>query len=392
MLSLGKSFFKVSKITNRKIISDDIVITILMCMSFLPSFGVFFKIRFGILIILFFLKLFQNEITLNKQITIIMVMMLLSTQLTLVYLSLFEFEFNENIWFHEFQRIIYYCILISIIFNCKVKQKNTYIICVFCVLVNFFIQCVQWLHISEMNALIRKYYLEPNADGRHLLLAYAHGINFRSGSIFMNPNIYMVIPCLTLCVVIQHYIVCKNVYDIIFMIISIFSAMLTGSRTALICIACILFWGSIYIKKIKIFLFTSLILLIVVLFFNGLIENYRFFELNDALEKSGNAKIKIIVDYLINARFIYYFIGSLGVEHLYFADCEWGHIIIFYGILGVVWYVMIIACMLRNKLTINFQVYSSVMLLCLIACTATVIFCMPISNFYMCVVLPKYIE
>ena len=115
---------------------------------------------------------------------------------------------------------------------------------------------------------------------------------------------------------------------------------------------------------------------------DSLQENYRIFDVSTGMEASMGHKLSGLKGYLQIANPIYFITGSLSSSINIMVDAEWAYIFVYFGILGFFWYINFLQLLGRNKNTVPFLSISLRLVICLIACTATVVLCMPVFSFF----------
>ena len=156
---------------------------------------------------------------------------------------------------HEVVRIgSYFCIAIGLS-KLKISRKKLTILCGLLLTINFAVQLLQFFKVEAVFDFLRKYYLQGE-DFRHLNLAYGTTLSsFRSGSIFINPNVYSPIALMCLAVLLADLDINirSNFKLTLASLVLIFvgggSLLLTGSRTALV--ALILLIGFFFDKSCR---------------------------------------------------------------------------------------------------------------------------------------------
>lgn len=225
------------------------------------------------------------------------------------------------------------------------------------------------------------------------MLAMYEGTAFRAGSIFLNPNVCMVIPCTILGVILQRNFIKYSIWNYVWISVALFSVLLTGSRTAFILSIIIVgycTWKDKNAGKIK---WLLPVILLLGLWMNAKsLENFRAFDIGSAMHGSGNTKINSIIWYLQATNLIYMITGCCGSRVVFGLDSEWGYIYMFYGILGLYWYISFLKLFQRNKIYLPLQTIAITLVICLIGCTASVFLCMPVCSFFCAVALPQYIS
>lgn len=318
-------------------------------------------------------------------------MMVASAIIPAVVVFVFEGGINFDFWIHEFTRILFYCMLIPVVYNYRSTPEFIFKVCVVVLVVNCGIQFMQWRGIGNINGWIYEYYAPKDKKFTHLMLATYLGRSFRAGSIFLNPNVCMVIPCTILGVIIQRNSIKYSIWNYLWILVALFSILLTGSRTAFLLSMIIVGFCTWKDKKIGKIKWLLPIILVLGLWMNASsLENFRAFDIESAMQGSGSTKINGIVIYMRITNLIYMITGCCGSRLVFGLDNEWGYIYMFYGLLGLTWYVSLLKLILRNKPLFPLQSIATILVICLIACTASVILCMPVCSFFCVVALTKY--
>ena len=340
-------------------------------------------LRLGVAAVLFLFKDRKNSKLHPKMMPIFLAMIggILISWLAVV---LVEGNANFNVTLHELQRFAFYILLILVVYDYKVPLKCIYWISIAILLFNFTIQLLQFNGAEWVNDFIRQYYLVGSDTHLNLATTKYGTASFRSGSIYMNPNVYMVIPCSVLCVILQANIKKPSILNYLFAVICIWSLLLTGSRTTfIVAIAIVLIYFILdkSIGNIK-WLILAVGIVLLVLNMDTLQENYRVFEVADGMESSFGHKLSGLKGYLQIANPIYFITGSLSSSINIMVDAEWAYIFVYFGILGFFWYINFLLLLGRNKNTVPFLSISLRLVICLISCTATVVLCMPVFSFF----------
>ena len=320
-------------------------------------------------------------------------MMVTSAIIPAIVVFAFEGGISIGFWLHEFIRILFYCMLIPVVYNYRTTPEFLFKICVVVLVVNCGIQFIQWRGLGNINGWIYQYYAPKNKEFTHLMLAMYKGASFRAGSIFLNPNVCMVIPCTILGVILQRNYIKYSIWNYVWIGVALFSVLLTGSRTAFILSIIIVgycTWKDKNAGKIK---WLLPVILLLGLWMNAKsLENFRAFDIGSAMHGSGNTKINSIIWYLQATNLIYMITGCCGSRVVFGLDNEWGYIYMFYGILGLVWYISFLRLFQRNKELYPLQTLATTLVICLIGCTASVFLCMPVCSFFCAVALPQYMS
>ncbi len=340
-------------------------------------------LRLGVAALLFVFKDRRNS-KLHKKMMPIFLAMIASVLLPWITVVLVEGSANFSVTLHELQRFAFYILLIMVVYDYKVPFKCIYWISIAILLFNFTIQLLQFNDVEWVNDFIRQYYLVGSDTHLNLATTKYGTANFRSGSIYMNPNVYMVIPCSVLCVILQANIKKPSLLNYLFAVICIWSLLLTGSRTTFIVAVAIVLVYFVLDKSIGNIKWLILAVGVVLLLLNmdTLQENYRIFDVSAGVESSVGHKLSGLTAYLKNANPIYFVTGSLSSSFAVQVDSEWGYVFAYFGVLGLYWYINFLQLLGRNKDTVPFLSISLRIVICLIACTATIVLCMPVFSFF----------
>ncbi len=340
-------------------------------------------LRLGIAGVLFLFKDRSNS-KMHRKMPPMFLAMITGIFLSCIAVTLVEGSANFSVTMHELQRFAFYILLIMVVYDYKVPFKFVYWICIAILIFNFIIQLLQFNDVEWVNDFIRQNYLVGSDTHLNLATTKYGTSNFRSGSIYMNPNVYMVIPCSVLCVILQANIKKPSIINYLFAVICIWSLLLTGSRTTFIVAVAIVLVYFILDKSIGKIKWAILALGAILLIMNmdNLQENYRVFEVSGGMESSVGHKLSGLSAYFKNANPIYFITGSLSSSFSPMIDAEWGYVFTYFGVLGLYWYVNFIQLLGRNKDTVPFLAVSLRIVICLIACTATIVLCMPVFSFF----------
>jgi hypothetical protein len=344
-------------------------------------------VRLGVVLVLFLIQWLTKKMNIAAVLPLV-AGMIISTIVPLPVVLLVEKDIVSPAFMHEFQRMLFYAILIIVVNQYKVSFRFVYVITITILLIHTAIQTLQWLGYSWITDFIRQYYLEPGGSTTHLDLTYLKGSDFRSGSIYLNPNVYMVIPLTALCVILQYNIIKKMSINYVWVIAALFSIMLTGSRTTLIISSVIvviyLFKYETAARKIIILGFAICVALLAG---EWMSDNFRLFRLSEGFDDSFAVKWNGFLYYIKNASPLYYFYGSLSSSQTIQIDAEWGYIYSYFGLLGLWWYIKLLNTMRRNNSSLPLLAFGSNIVIILVACSASVVLCMPIFTFFSIITL-----
>lgn len=365
---------------------------VVFAMTLLPMTTLFNLVRLGLAVVLFVWGMLKKP-TISKKLILMFIFMVISLIVPPVTVLLIEGNLtNFGAWSHEFQRLLFYIVLIVAVYEYKVSFKFLYWMCIVTLLLHTTIQTMLWFEVEEVYDFIKDVYA-GGQDNIHLelVLGGRENSDFRSGSIYLNPNVYMVIPLSVLCVILQANQLKASLINYAFMLVALFSLLLTGSRTTLI-VAVILI--AVYILRNKdvsllwkIGMLTAFAVAIFVI--PQLLGEFRVFDLEGGVENSAALKIDGLLGYFKAANPLYFLTGSLSSSMYVQVDAEWGYIFSHFGIAGLIWYISYIRLMGQNTVGLSFMKHAIRIVLCLIALTASVVLCMPIFSFFCLLSLTK---
>lgn len=272
-------------------------------------------------------------------------------------------QINQGAVIHEVLRVVMYFVIFLPLQDIYISKKMLLILTSIFLIFNCTIQILQLLKVEFAFDFIKSVYLETN-DLRHLNLARADNWTaFRSGSIFVNPNVYTPLALLSTSVIfyeLENSIEQKNVnkqpFLCLMLLIASVTLFLTGSRTAFIAMAVMIL---IFVIKvggkralIAIGLSTIFIVLFIILINNG----SRFTNLEGGMDDSFGVKISELFAYFVEVNPVSFIVGNnsnIGSYEWGF-DFEWGYVIVYTGFVGLCNY-LIIHKTLLNKCKIKSQ-------------------------------------
>lgn len=335
---------------------NTLILLIILLTTFFPSTTIFNFLKMVIASVLLIFNLNKSHLYIDKIFFLWAINIILAT----FVVGLFENTFAVNKLIHEFVRIIYYAVLVSLCCNIKFSLKDLYIGCTFIILVHFTIQLTQYLKLGIFDNFIETYYLAGNADNIHYVQSQSTAYAFRSGSIFINPNVYVCYPYLSTGVFLQYYKNHGSIFSLIMVIVSFFSVVLTGSRMGMVAMLCIIFIFLFFNKGLsdtKVQLLLIGILVVVLFNIKDVIKmmgDLRAFNLGEEAY-SGSLSIKLggLKGYLRNANPVYWLFGGFGSKYTNVAfDFEYAYIFAWFGVFGCYWYLILIKKIYnsRNKM------------------------------------------
>lgn len=366
---------------------NQICVIIVSLLMFIPMSTGGNILRFFTVITLFFIKNTSFRfVYIRERVSRIYILICINFVLAMISAIILEYEFNQLLWLHELSRVGFYFVLLLLISQCSVRFKFIYTLCKTLLLIHLSIQIMQAYSFFDINSWIRDAYV-IGEESVHFSLASASGSNFRSGSVFLNPNVYMFIPCSVLCVIFQNNILYHNKMDILWIIASMYSMVLTGSRTTLVIFAFIVLFFVFKDKKVnklKFYIIAIIAIVFSYLLISDTLSNFRIFNVLNSVNTGGslNVKTNFFFNYLENSKLLYYITGAVGSYNANTQiDFEWGYIFSYYGLLGLLWYLVFLRNMGPYNNSLRFMRIGMKIIIASIGLTATVFFCMPMFPF-----------
>lgn len=254
----------------------------------------------------------------------------------------------ENI-IKELVRNAYYLLLLIIASNSIVKFDKIYLLAKILLIFNFTVQLFQYFKIFNINKYIMMIY---GSDYRIFLSStyYSEFTSFRSGSIYGNSNIYSKIAVTVLIIFLQNRIINHKKIDYIYILISILSIFICGSRigSILLFIIFIVFFSVIFkkvYKKVFSIFVTIIISFAFILFFN--IRSAKIISIFTSPHFPLGYKLNLINNYLNSTNFFHLLFGSSPALETMF-DSEIGYVYGWYGLIGLLLFAFIIISILKK--------------------------------------------
>lgn len=364
-------------------IVDQIIVIVLSVIIYLPGSVAGDFLRILTLGAAFFLVMRQHPSPLSGNPLRISLMMIVGLALPVAVAYLVEGTIAVNTVLHELMRLLFCALLINTVARLRVGFQTIYVSTLIALLPNLLIQVLQYLKFEAVFTFITRFYLQGEANASsHLMLARNSGTAFRSGSIFINPNVYMAIPLIAICVFLYRDRTKRSVLNTAFLIAACISVLLTGSRTAVVVILVLLFvYLFRFANRNRRLVFLLLIAAAALIYGPYLLENSRAVSIGD----TGSLTVKLNMYGWYFARTqsvpIYWLTGSMGSTFSGSMDSEWGYVYCWYGLFGLFWYIEYYKMIWRNNPGIIFF-NKIIMIVCaLVSITASVMFCMPIYSF-----------
>ena len=342
-------------------------------------------IRIVVVSMIFFYKYLPSG-KIDRKIGNIAIKMIASPFIPMIVVFFVENSgFSVNLFTHELMRMLFCAVTILAVSKLNVSFKCIYRIVLLVLLPNLIIQIMQYMQIDSIFAFISQHYVTPDSEWSHLELARQPGIDFRSGSIFLNPNVYMVIPLLSVVIFLQKDRNSPGIFNYIYIGCAILSCFLTGSRTAtVVLIVIIALYYVRYATKQSRLIFFVVFILIAMRFGSDLVIDSRAFQImSEGDTDSLMVKIRGFLWFWQSTSSvpIYWISGSLGSQIASGIDCEWGHIYTWYGVFGVLWYIQYIRIALKKNQSFSYYAKPLIYVCTFVAITASILLCMPIYSF-----------
>lgn len=321
---------------------------IIAVLTLLPTISVFVYIKFAVVLLLVVGNVFGNGISFSKKSITSYLLWGVNILISAITVLVVESDINTVEIIHEIQRLVFYLLLYLLCNSFKVKFTTFVHICTFLLIINLGVQLLQYFRIGDTYSFLHTYYVPEGESTAHLDMAYwVETGYFRSGSIFLNPNVYILYPILFELVFLEKIKDRSNILDYCLLIACVVSIYLTGSRTGLVLFVSVYIYYSINSKKFSLNkLILPVILIIGFIFLSSSFGNNmgaRIFQLADGVDGSTGVKFKGLNWYFQITNPIYWLLGSLGSNNIWVViDMEFGHIFTWFGILGLYWYIKII--------------------------------------------------
>ena len=371
--------------------TDNLIAFVFALLVYIPATSLGNMIRLGVVIVAFIMK-HVNE-TPEPGMRKIALFMALSPFVSVFFVIMLEgFGVNWAQVTHEIQRMFFCTLLLMTVVKMRINFKLIYIITILVLLPNFIVQLLQYIKIESVFSFIRTNYESGVSaeEWTHLDLAREEGSGFRAGSIFVNPNVFMVIPLMSLVVFLHQDKERSTIWNYALIACATISCFLTGSRTATIVMAVIMIWYLVkYAKAISRFF---LIIAIVFVLFNygSYLVSSRAAQVFDS--DSFEVKVNSFVWFWRSTSeiLIYWLTGALGsLIASTRMDGEVGYIYAWFGVFGLIWYFRYYKYAYKNNTHLVFFAKPLTAVHLFVAFTASVLLCMPIYSYAAIVVFSK---
>lgn len=287
---------------------------------------------------------------------------------------------------HESMRMIYAMILMLSVSRIEVSFDCVYRCCILALIPNLGIQVLQSQGNPTINGILNQYYM-TTTDSRELLIL-REMMSSRFGSIFINPNVYMVIPLISLVVFLQKDRKKSGLINYLLIGCCMISCYYTGSRTSTVVMSVMfayyLFKYTTGEKKIR---FGFLLILFIILFGSSFLKGSRMLDIENVGKGNGSDSLYVkymqFIWYWQSTAFmpLYWITGSIGSLRAHIHDSELGRIYGWYGLYGLGWYIQYYKLIYyRNSEMLYYS--KMIAIACfLVSLTASVLLCMPLFSF-----------
>ena len=375
----------------------NIYICLVALLSVLPNTSIFNYAR--VIIILFEISkkiLLRNKIKLKKIHLIIFFTWILNILLGVFFVLISgSGDIDKVILYHETTRLFMYLILWLSLSDQRYDYTQLIIMSKGLLIFHLSIQILQYFKVEVINNLIMMIYTQGELT-KHLSLAIETGAHFRSGSIYTNPNVYMVFPLLFFAILMQQYLFDHKKINLIWITLAIASLILTGSRTTIISVALML---TLFVKMERKTIYrsiTAIVIFIVIILLianNELISDFRVFDLFSGFSNSIAVKTSGLSDYFSNMKISNLFFGGLSDLNLSKRiDMELGYVMSWFGINGYIWYFLIYLSLSKNLKKFVYLKYSVLIVFLTVSLTASVLFNFQAFNFISLLMYPHIFE
>lgn len=361
---------------------DSIVVILLAMLIYLPGTTTGSLVRIGVVLFAYLVTPRRARFGNERDISSITRCMVVSPFIPLVFVAM-SGGINTATVAHEVMRMIYCALLIMSVSKLYISFNVIYLAALVAFIPNFAIQVLEYIHFPGIIGFIQQHYVtDPATNLVHLQQATYTGADFRSGSVFINPNVYMVIPMISMCVFFYRDRTKPSLLNTCLIVATLVSGLLTGSRTSIVVMATIMviYYSKYSTGTSKLVMF-AIIAVAAVKYGSGMLSNSRALQLADT--SSFDAKYMSFIWYWQRTASmpLLWFTGSLGSYMTIGMDSEWGYIYAWYGIFGIMWYLRYINTMWKNNRNIKFYSKLITISCAMVAMTATVLLCMPVYSF-----------
>ncbi|HZK04754.1 MAG TPA: hypothetical protein VFC82_02785 [Actinomycetaceae bacterium] len=296
---------------------------------------------------------------------------------------------------HELLRFSYYSLLALSVMKLRSRFTVLLFLCKTLLLFHLTIQVTQLINADFINPVIDAFF---PSGGTHLELSTYDWPAFRSGSIYLNPNTYVMYPVLFLGVFLQARRLSQRRGTLLWITLCMASVVLTGSRMGLILSVLVLLgsWARLEnfpnVRPLHLMGVVGGILgaaLAVTLI--DLQGGVRVFDVSGGMTSSIQFKFEILLDAFENTNPLYVLFGSLGSPTPAPQDMEMAHILVSFGLMGAFWYLFLLRFLVkRNSETYAFIAAAAVMIMVFAGLAASIVLNLAVFPLFLIVLLVKW--
>ncbi|MBR1676818.1 MAG: O-antigen ligase family protein [Clostridia bacterium] len=286
---------------------------------------------------------------------------MMSISLVVILFKLTELG-TINYVFKEAARLIIYIAIIQCMNFINISNKLYINVwrALLCVVV--LVSIIQYTKIYDVNSFLKSLYGD---SVQYYNVEHDSLSSFRSGSIFVNPNVCVTFLCSFLGMYLNYinHIRENNIFKILTLFILLFGILLTGSRTGMVVTLLLLFVNFIRLYKenkirfYSLFLFLISCILIVLIFIpNVYYSDFRTFQFSQGLDNSISIKLDIWQRLLMQMNPINVLVGYAPFNYQsrsLMVDFDFGYFTMYYGLCGILIYFLLIHSILKYKSSIK---------------------------------------
>lgn len=297
---------------------------------------------------------------------------------------------------HEALRFTYYSLFVATAIRLRAPFSVLLGVSKTLLLLHLAVQLVQLTNAEAINPWIEEHYARNTV---HLGLAALSWPDFRSGSIYLNPNVYVLFPVIILSVLLQGRTQSTVRRFWLWVFLCVLSVILTGSRMGLILTLTVLAaaWarlGRVSRRQPAALVgvgLSAVFAAVVAPSLANVADRGRSFDISGALSDSLDVKFELLLESLLQAHPLRLLVGALASPSGSSQDMEAAHIIISFGLMGVVWYIGLLGFLLiANRERLRFLSMAIVLVIVLTSFAASTVLNIVIFPFVLIVLLVEW--
>lgn len=327
---------------------DAVLIVLLFCTLLMPGTSAFNGIRTGIVLFALFATVSRPA---RVRFGSVPIYLLLAIGINVI-VGVFVVQLAEKsiVWaepFHELARFAYYALFMLSVLRLRASFFFLLTLSKAFLLLHLGVQLVQLTNPEFVNPWIAAHF--PSSEV-HLGLSALSWPDFRSGSIYLNPNVYVIFPVLLLSVFLQarRLFLLKGTW--LWASLCIASVVLTGSRMGLLLafFVVIAWWARLGETSVRQWaaglgiLLASIVVAMVGLPAEDSQYGARSLDVAGGFTGSFDTKLDLLIDGMNRANPIYLAFGELGSSNASMQDMEIAHILMGFGFFGLIWYCLLV--------------------------------------------------